>query len=98
MPKFLVRKLKAEAVKQGLPAAAVNRYAYGALNNMGAMRGSQETAKGTAMQAKHVAKMAPPAMRMPPAAAKAPTAAKPRAAGRYPHANLGAFLHPAKKR
>lgn len=97
MPPFLEKKLKSEAVKQGLSGKAVNRYAFGAMNNMGAMRGNVETAKGAAMDAKHTAKM-----KMPPPAAKAPPM---RAAGRqaalasHPNASrLGAYLHPAKKR
>ena len=79
MPKFLERKLKTQAAKEGLTGKAANRYAFGALNNMGAMRGNVETPKGKAMDAKHAADM------------KAPAA-------RHPHGNLGAYLHPAKKR
>ena len=46
MPKFLEDKLKAE-----YPG---NSHAvFGTLNRIGAMRGSKETAKGRAMQAKH---------------------------------------------
>ncbi len=66
MPKFLEQKLKTEAVKQGLRGADVNRYAYGAMNNMGAMHGNKETPKGAAMAAKHSAKGAPaPAAKHP---------------------------------
>jgi hypothetical protein len=46
MPKFLDNKLKAE---YGNNPHAI----YGTLNAIGAMRGSKETAKGKAMQAKH---------------------------------------------
>jgi hypothetical protein len=46
MPKFLIEKLKKEYPDN---ASAV----YGTLNNLGAMRGNKETAKGRAMQAKH---------------------------------------------
>ncbi len=46
MPKFLENKLKAEY--PGNPSAV-----YGTLNNIGAMHGNKETAKGKAMQAKH---------------------------------------------
>ncbi len=53
MPKFLESKLKAEARKKGKTGIAADRYVFGAMNNMGAMRGSKETAKGAAMQAKH---------------------------------------------
>jgi hypothetical protein len=57
MPKFLETKLEAEAAKQGKTGRAADRYVYGALNNMGAMRGNQETAKGRRMDAKHTEKM-----------------------------------------
>jgi hypothetical protein len=46
MPKFLEDKLKKQYPNN--PAAV-----FGTLNNLGAMRGSKETAKGRAMQAKH---------------------------------------------
>jgi hypothetical protein len=46
MPAFLENKLKREY--PGNPGAV-----YGTLNAIGAMRGSKETAKGRAMQAKH---------------------------------------------
>lgn len=49
MPKFLEEKLRAN-VPGGVDP---DRYVYGALNNMGAMRGNRETAKGRAMQRKH---------------------------------------------
>lgn len=53
MPKFLENKLKAEASKKGFKGKKAARYVYGAMNNMGAMRGNQETAKGAEMEAKH---------------------------------------------
>jgi len=53
MPKFLEDKLKAQAATKGLKGKRADRYVYGALNNMGAMRGNQETAKGAAMERKH---------------------------------------------
>ena len=53
MPKFLEDKLRSEAAKKGLKGEHADRYVFGALNNMGAMRGSQETAKGREMDAKH---------------------------------------------
>ena len=53
MPKFLEDKLKSEAAKKGKTGKAANRYVYGAMNNMGAMRGNKETAKGARMAAKH---------------------------------------------
>jgi len=46
VPQFLIRKLKREY--PGNDSAV-----YGTLNNMGAMHGSKETAKGRAMDAKH---------------------------------------------
>jgi len=46
MPKFLIDKLKKEYPNN--PGAV-----YGTLNNMGAMHGSKETAKGREMDAKH---------------------------------------------
>ncbi len=57
MPKFLEKVLKAEATKKGKTGRAAARYVYGAMNNMGAMHGNKETAKGARMEAKHVAKM-----------------------------------------
>ena len=53
MPKFLEVKLKSEAAKKGFKGKRAARYVYGAMNNMGAMKGSNETAKGQRMQAKH---------------------------------------------
>jgi hypothetical protein len=53
MPDFLEKKLKAEAAKKGFTGRKADRYVFGAMNNMGAMRGNQETAKGAAMQKKH---------------------------------------------
>jgi hypothetical protein len=53
MPKFLEDKLKAEAEKKDFKGKRADRYVYGAMNNIGAMRGNQETAKGAAMDAKH---------------------------------------------
>lgn len=53
MPKFLEDKLRAQARKEGKKGKAADRYVYGAMNNMGAMHGNKETAKGAQMQAKH---------------------------------------------
>lgn len=53
MPPFLEADLRAEAAKKGLTGRRADRYVYGAMNNDGAMRGNQETAKGAAMQVKH---------------------------------------------
>lgn len=46
MPKFLEKALKAEYPSN-------DRAVYGTMNAIGAMRGSKETPKGRAMQAKH---------------------------------------------
>lgn len=54
MPKFLEKKLRAH-VPTGVDA---DRYVYGAMNNIGAMRGSKETAKGRAMERKHLSQRA----------------------------------------
>ncbi len=53
MPKFLEDKLRAQAAKKGLSGRRAAGYVYGAMNNMGAMHGNQETAKVRAMQRKH---------------------------------------------
>lgn len=53
MPKFLERKLASEAAAKGKTGRAADRYIYGAMNNMGAMHGNKETAKGKRMSAKH---------------------------------------------
>jgi hypothetical protein len=57
LPKFLETALKAEAAKKGMSGREAARYTFGAMNNMGAMHGSAETAKGAAMQHKHDEKM-----------------------------------------
>ena len=53
MPNFLEDILKTAAAKKGLKGKRADRYTYGALNNMGAMRGNKITAKGKALQKKH---------------------------------------------
>lgn len=53
MPEFLEEKLKREAARKGYRGRRAARYTYGALNNMGAMRGNKETRKGARMAAKH---------------------------------------------
>jgi hypothetical protein len=53
MPAFLEAKLKSKAAEKGFSGKKAKRYVYGALNNMGAMRGNKETAKGKRMQKKH---------------------------------------------
>lgn len=53
MPAFLEAKLR-KNVPKGVDE---DRYVYGALNNMGAMRGNKETAKGKRMEKKHARKV-----------------------------------------
>jgi hypothetical protein len=53
MPAFLEEALAQAAAKHGFKGKRKARYVYGAMNNMGAMRGNKETAKGAAMQKKH---------------------------------------------
>jgi len=53
MPVFLERLLQAAAAKKGKTGRAADRYVYGTMQRMGAMRGSKETAKGRQMAAKH---------------------------------------------
>jgi hypothetical protein len=57
MPNFLEDHLRASARKKGMKGRKADAYVYGAMNNMGAMHGNQETAKGRAMERKHRAKM-----------------------------------------
>ena len=58
MPEFLKEKLAASASKAGKSGRAADKYIYGAMNNMGAMHGNKETAKGRVMTAKHNRDMA----------------------------------------
>lgn len=53
MPKFLETILETEAAKKGLTGRRAAKYTFGAMNNMGAMHGNKETAKGARMDAKH---------------------------------------------
>lgn len=53
MPIFLENKLKREASKRGYKGRRTAAYVFGAMNNMGAMRGNKITAKGRAMERKH---------------------------------------------
>jgi hypothetical protein len=57
MPKFLENALQKAAASKGLKGDAADKYTYGALNNMGALKGNAETLKGKAMQKKHEAKL-----------------------------------------
>lgn len=61
MPKFLERRLRTQARKQGLKGERADQYVYGAMNNMGAMHGNKTTAKGREMQRKHEAGLSPAA-------------------------------------
>ncbi len=64
MPAFLEAKLKKAAADKGFGGKRADRYVYGAMNNMGAMRGNKETAKGKRIEKKHAAKVnANPPMR-----------------------------------
>lgn len=53
MPKFLEDQLRKAAKKSGKTGKEAERYIYGTMNKLGAMKGSKETAKGAAMDAKH---------------------------------------------
>lgn len=53
MPQFIEQKLKTQALKKGLRGKEVDKYTYGVLSNMGAMRGNVKTKKGERMQEKH---------------------------------------------
>jgi hypothetical protein len=53
MPKFLEDELRRAAKKAGKTGKEADRYIYGAMNNIGAVRGNKETAKGRAMEKKH---------------------------------------------
>lgn len=81
LPKFLEDRLRAEAAAKGLNGRAADRYTYGAMNNLGAMRGNQETAKGARMDAKH---------------ARDVTTGRAAKGLGHPHVNLGKYLHPKK--
>jgi hypothetical protein len=53
MPKFLENALRHEGKRKGLKGKHLERYVYGGMNSVGAMRGNKETAKGAAMERKH---------------------------------------------
>ena len=78
------------------------RYVFGTLNNMMAMHGNQETAKGVAMDAKHAADVK--AGRVPKGSQASQTESdyggttSGGTKSGYPHANLGKYLHPRKSR
>jgi hypothetical protein len=55
VPEFLEKKLRAEAASKGFKGKRADKYVYGTLNAIGAMKGSAETAKGAKMEQKHAA-------------------------------------------
>ncbi len=58
MPQFLEDALRQQAAGEGLRGDEADHYVFGAMNNMGAVRGHTITAKGRAMQRKHDADQA----------------------------------------
>lgn len=82
MPQFLESILRGAAKARGFRSKKkVGQYVYGAMNNMGAMKGNQITPKGQAMEAKHTADVAKSSaakslQREPVKAAKPPRPAK----------------------
>ena len=85
MPKFLEDRLRSQAASKGLSEKQTARYVYGAMNNLGAMHGNVETAKGARMSAKHAADQDRSSEKQ---------AMKPRAPHPKRHKNLGKYLHP----
>ncbi len=81
MPRFLEDRLRAQAAAKGLTGKQADRYTFGAMNNLGAMRGNKITAKGARMQAKHERD-------------EGASSSKVKHPNR--HKNLGTFLHPKK--
>ncbi len=57
MPRFLETKLRAEAAAKGKTGRQADRYVFGAMQNVGAIRGNKETPKGARMDAKHAKDM-----------------------------------------
>jgi len=53
MPKFLEELLKKEAEKKGYTGKKKGSYIFGAMNNLGFMKGNKETAKGKEAERKH---------------------------------------------
>ena len=89
MPKFLEDRLRAQAANKNLSPKQADRYVYGAMNNLGAMSGPNETAKGARMDAKHSADMKAGKARQP----KQTQSSMP-----HPHRNLGAYLQKKRAR
>jgi hypothetical protein len=63
LPKFLEDALEQSAAKRGLSGKRADAYVFGTMNNLGAVRGNKETAKGRAMERKHEAKLKLPSGR-----------------------------------
>lgn len=54
MPKFLESALRHTGrTKHGFSGKRLDEYVYGAMQNLGVIRGNKETAKGRRMDAKH---------------------------------------------
>jgi hypothetical protein len=53
MPKFLEDKLHASALRRGFSGARADRYTFGAMQNLGFMRGPNETPAGRIAQMRH---------------------------------------------
>jgi hypothetical protein len=53
VPEFLEKKLEQSGTRKGLRGARLNKYVFGAMNNMGAVHGNKITAKGRRMEEKH---------------------------------------------
>lgn len=53
MPRFIEERLRKAAAAAGLSGKRADHYVYGAMNDMGAMRGNQETPKGRRMEIQH---------------------------------------------
>lgn len=96
MPKFLENLLQQAAAAKGLTGRAADRYTYGALNDMGAMKGNQITPKGAAMQAKHTRDVAAGRASNPTPPAAMSNSMR-TGNGSHPGRNLGKFLHPPKR-
>ena len=54
MPKALIEHMKRGYAGSGLSSREVDQRVYGHLNNIGAMHGSKETAKGAQLESKAV--------------------------------------------
>jgi len=57
MPAFLEKILSKAATKKGFSGERKDKYVFGTMNKMGAMKGSQETEKGKRMEMKHMRDM-----------------------------------------